>query len=392
MKPKGQIAFEDLRSADLIIDAIYKGGKSGNLRDDVLSKLLGCGNAGGFRFLGKGPDYKLVVLFTTDNDPDWPDLLDPHTGLFVYYGDNKSPGHAAGSKKGNKLLETIYNRLHAQPAERRLIPPVFVFSRGIEGHDVVFRGLAVPGAEGMGTAEDLVALWRTSGSSRFQNYKAVLSIMDVPVIPRAWINDIQAGNPLSMNCPAGWKSWTEGGVYRTLKSPRTVGYRSEAEQVPSTSVEKEIIKTIHEHFQSRPHDFELCAAEIIQLMDKRFEITEITRKSVDGGRDIIGKYNIGSAGNSIKIDFAVEAKCYAINNSVGVRYTSRLISRLRYRHFGIVITTSYIAAQAYKEIVEDGHPVLVIAARDIARIMLEAGISGAGEMKKWLEGKFPKMH
>ena len=388
MQAQGMVTFEDLRSADLIIDAVYKGGKEGDLRDDALSKLLGCGNAGGFRFLGRGPDYKLVVLFTTDNDPDWPDMLDPQTGLFAYYGDNKSPGHAAGSKKGNKLLETIYNRLHARPAERHLIPPVFVFSRGLEGHDVVFRGLAVPGAEGMGTADDLVALWRTSNGRRFQNYKAVLSILDIPVVTRQWIADIQAGNPFSANCPVAWKRWVGEGIYQTLKSPRTVGYRSEAEQLPSTNVEKEIIRTVYEHFQNRPHDFELCAAEIVQLMDKRFEITEITRKTVDGGRDIIGKYNVGVTGNSVKIDFAVEAKCFAINNGVGVRYTSRLISRLRYRHFGIIITTSYIAAQAYKEIIEDGHPVLVIAAKDIARIMLDAGISGAGEMKKWLEGKF----
>ena len=35
----------------------------------------------------------------------------------------------------------------------------------------------------------------------------------------------------------------------------------------------------------------------------------------------------------------------------------------------ILITTSYIDSQAYQEVVEDGHPILVITATDIARIL-----------------------
>ena len=48
---------------------------------------------------------------------------------------------------------------------------------------------------------------------------------------------------------------------------------------------------------------------------------------------------------------------------------SRLISRIRYRQFGILMTTSYVDSQAYQEVVEDGHPILVITATDIARIL-----------------------
>lgn len=35
----------------------------------------------------------------------------------------------------------------------------------------------------------------------------------------------------------------------------------------------------------------------------------------------------------------------------------------------ILITTSYIDSQAYQEVVEDGHPILVVTATDIARIL-----------------------
>lgn len=35
----------------------------------------------------------------------------------------------------------------------------------------------------------------------------------------------------------------------------------------------------------------------------------------------------------------------------------------------ILITTSYIDSQAYQEVVEDGHPILVVTATDIVRIL-----------------------
>ena len=48
---------------------------------------------------------------------------------------------------------------------------------------------------------------------------------------------------------------------------------------------------------------------------------------------------------------------------------SRLISRIRYRQFGVLITTSYVDSQAYQEVVEDSLPILVVTATDIARIL-----------------------
>jgi hypothetical protein len=45
--------------------------------------------------------------------------------------------------------------------------------------------------------------------------------------------------------------------------------------------------------------------------------------------------------NTVKIDFALEAKCNAETNSVGVREVSRLISRLRHRNFDVFVTPAY---------------------------------------------------
>jgi hypothetical protein len=83
-------------------------------------------------------------------------------------------------------------------------------------------------------------------------------------------------------------------------------------------------------------------------------------------------------------------QCFDINNSVGVRYMSRLISRFKHRQFGIFVTTSFIAEQAYKEIREDNHPVIVVSATDIVRILRDSGITTVEKLDKWLERNFSK--
>jgi len=104
--------------------------------------------------------------------------------------------------------------------------------------------------------------------------------------------------------------------------------------------------------------------------------------------DAHGKYRIGMKDNAIHVDFALEAKCYNFNNSVRVKETSRLISRLRQRQFGILVTTSYVHHYAYKEIKEDLHPVIILCAEDIANILTDAGYRTKSDVKRWLRQNF----
>jgi len=104
----------------------------------------------------------------------------------------------------------------------------------------------------------------------------------------------------------------------------------------------------------------------------------------------MGFYRIGAEADSIDVEFALEAKCYSPNNGVGIKDTSRLISRLKHRQFGIFVTTSYIGLQAYQEIREDEHPIVVVAAEDIAKMLLNSGIKSADETSEWLKKNFPK--
>jgi hypothetical protein len=67
--------FSAVPTANLLIDAVYEGGTKGNTADDVLGKLIpGAGNQGGFRAVGSRDAPRLVILYSSMDDPDWPDF------------------------------------------------------------------------------------------------------------------------------------------------------------------------------------------------------------------------------------------------------------------------------------------------------------------------------
>lgn len=388
----GQFNPGELETADLVVDAIYRGGRSANAGDDPLPRLVGVSNQGGFRYLGNLDAPRLVVLTSSFNDPDWPDNLDRETGILTYYGDNKRPGRALHEtpRNGNRLLRSMFNAIHTNPPQRAQVAPVLVFGNAGLFRDMVFLGLAVPGATELTAMDDLVAIWKIADGQRFQNYKASLTILNVPCVSRAWLNDVKIGRHLSENCPDAYRHWIQSGVYLPLKAESSVEHRSKIEQVPQTDQSLMILRAIHEYFRESPVAFEACAANIAQLMDKNFFSFNLTRPSRDGGRDAIGLYRVGHGASAIFVDFALEAKCYDLTNPVGVRELSRLISRLRHRQFGVIVTTSYLNPQAYRELKEDGHPVIVITAGDIVDILARAGITSLNDVNHWLESFFPK--
>lgn len=372
----------------LEVDNIYIGGRSGNTKDDPLNYLIaGIGNQGGFRYSGSADNPKLIVLYSNLKDLDWPDNLDPEKGIYTYYGDNKKPGKDLhGTKRsGNALLRNIFDKVHGGTLKRQFVPPILLFTNAGTYRDVIFRGLAVPGGEGLDANNDLVALWRTKNDMRFQNYEAKFTILDEKNISRAWLNDVKNGNPYSKNCPQAWYKWSKKGKYTPLKAQRTVAYRNKEQQLPKDAEGLKMIKQIHAHFAKEPVLFEKCAADITKWVLENAGIG-VTRPTRDGGRDAIGKLRIGDVGTFVEVDFAMEAKCYALERSVGVKEMSRLISRLRHRQFGVFVTTSYLALQAYQEIIEDQHPVLVISAADIVRILKNKGKTRDGGLNEWLLG------
>lgn len=384
--------LEELEDADLLIDARYEGSRNGNTSDDPLTKLLRLSNQGGFRIRGTREDPKLITLISSMEDPEWPDELDLSTGVFTYYGDNKQPGRKLDSthRYGNNLLELVFHQLHT--GERERIPPILVFTKAGIYRDVIFRGLAVPGAVGRTHSDDLVAVWLNTQGQRFQNYRATFTVLDLPNVPRAWLRDIihegMAGID-SQHAPAAWLKWIKSGQYAPLIAKRSQPVRSKLEQLPAAATEKAMLARLHEHFKEDPYAFEHCAAHLVRHCLPDTVELDLTRPYRDGGRDGIGKLRIGRQESSVLVDFALEAKCFGLSSSVGVKHMSRLISRLRHRQFGVLVTTSWVNRQAYSEIVEDGHPVMILSGRDVIELLKEAGLNTLDSLAKWLEATYP---
>lgn len=390
MPTQDAIRFSELASSDLNVDAVYEGGRRGNASDDPLHWLVGVSNSGGFRYRGSLGKLSLLVLTSTFTEPDWPDSLDRETGVFTYYGDNRRPGRSLHEtpRFGNEILRSLFDAAYAGADKRRSIPPIFLFANTGSWRDVRFLGIAVPGSPNAQTSEDLVAVWKTVAGKRFQNYRARFTVLDLPTISRAWINDLIAGQVDSPHCPPAWHSWLEGGLPRALLAPRVVDHRSKSEQLPDDPTGKAMINSVRAFFESDPHKFEHCAALLCRLLLPDIASLDVTRPSRDGGRDGLGLLRIGVGDSSILIDFALEAKCYGVSNGVGVRDISRLISRLRHRQFGIIVTTSYVDSQAYKEIKEDRHPIIVLAAADIIALLKKNGIVDRSSVELWLKNEF----
>ncbi|MXY22221.1 MAG: restriction endonuclease [Dehalococcoidia bacterium] len=393
--------YESLSTADLIVDAIYEGQEGGQLAGEPLSHLLaGIGNLGGFRSSGKGEDKNLVVLNSSGEDRDWPDTLDLSTGRFFYYGDNKRPGHDLHTthKGGNRILRRVFDMLHGDPPIRNRIPPFLIFTKHstrLSARSFQFRGLAVPGYPNLPATEDLIAIWKTTDGNRFQNYLATFSILDVPRVTRAWLDDLRDGNQDSRHRPLAWKDWVDTGSYAILKSEGTITIRERDAQLPDSPTKCAILEVVWEHFQDQPTAFEAFAARLYGIHDQRVIIDEVTRTTRDGGRDAYGRYLLGLHEDPIYAEFSLEAKCYRppLNgergHSVGVRQVARLISRIRHRQFGVLVTTSYVGRQAYEEIREDRHPIVFICGKDIVDILTTSGLNTPAMVKSFLIEEFP---
>jgi hypothetical protein len=386
-----RIPFSELSSADLIVDAIYEGEKgTSSYGGEPLHHLLpGLGTQGGFRKRkGLGEDLVGLILTSTGNEPDWPDELNPFTGTYTYYGDNRTPGKDLHDTKagGNKTLAKIFELAHLGIEERSRCPIVLIFEATGTGRDMVFRGLAVPGSNQQGPREDLVATWKTYQGERFQNYRATFSILDCGVISGIWLRKAFSERVVDFQdpgAPDALKTWVEAGKIMPLLA-EPVKTRSSELQLPLPGLQTAIVNKIRDFCKEDPFLFEPLAADLWRMSCPAPLEMEMTKRYRDGGRDAIGHMLLGPVSDAIKVSFALEAKLYALGNKVGVRETSRLISRLRHREFGVLVTTSALDKQAYEEVRSDQHPIIVISGRDIAETLIQQGINSTEMVESWI--------
>ncbi len=385
--------IEDLETSDLVVDAIYASGSKGiGKANEVIHRLLpGISNSGGFRTAKKGANGRVVVLFSSTRHPDWPDELDPYRGTYTYFGDNRTPGKSLHdtSRSGNKTLREAFELSSGNATDRQQSPVFLVFEKANEkGFDIKFRGLAVPGTpENRARSTDLVAIWRTYGGKRFQNYKATFTILDCPVIDGRWMREVITGSATlndDLRVPAALNDWFNEGKYTPLTSQEVRKGRSRDLQLPATKTGEEVIACIRSFCGEDNHFFEAVAAKIWEMSAAEPIEYQLTQRSRDGGRDATGDFFIGPNSDRIRLSFVLEAKNYSPTNSVGVKEMARLISRIRHREFGVIVTTSYVADQAYHEVRSDEHPIVIISGRDIVEILARNQITTTVDCVNWL--------
>ena len=191
--------------------------------------------------------------------------------------------------------------------------------------------------------KDLVAFWRTMDDKRFQNYEAYFTVLETEKpISRKWLEALIYNHDDSLQyAPDVWKKFISEGRNGIvpLIAKKLPKIPTKYDQLQSDVEGTKCLSMIRDHYQDNPYGFENCAKNILEKMDERFQDFSLTRPWRDGGRDALGYYVIGGqskANYPLRIDCAMEAKCYSENHSVGVREMSRLISRIRYRQFGVV--------------------------------------------------------
>lgn len=391
--------YSELKSADLHVDAIYCGPrpiKQGRANDVLTVMLHNSKNQGGFRIPHRSDrSVPYIGLFLSGYEPSWPDNFDCETGILIYYGDNREGGRdiEKTSIGGNKLLHRMFDDLKKGGAALNNIPPIFVFQKEPVGWDVVFLGLAVPGVKDVHEDEYFTTVWRTKEGVRFPNYVAKFTVLDLggEYVSREWIEALMDDSPQKDKlAPSAWASFLKKGLngITPLRSPTVEDYPGKESMLPDDPDGMRMLRIIHSKYGKKdPTGFEKLAIRIMHMMDSKYENIDKTRPTRDGGRDAVADYVIESpCGNRIVVECAMEAKCYDPDaHSVGVRETSRLISRIRNRQFGVLITTSFISKSAYSEIKEDGHPILLCTGRDVVKILKEKEGLDSSNLELWLD-------
>lgn len=181
--------------------------------------------------------------------------------------------------------------------------------------------------------------------------------------------------------------------YSPLLARQEKFVRTKQEQLPDDILRMSMLNMIHNYFieKDRGYGFEQFAANITQYIDKSVVDISVTRPYKDGGFDAEGRYKIFSnVENVIYVDFYLQAKCYnPQNNGITVKDTARLVSRIKNRQFGVLVTTSFITTQAYQEILDDQHPIVFITGKDIVNYIFdELEIRDLSKLDNWLKTNY----
>ena len=394
------IPFSQLEGIHLAAGAVYEGGSNGNISDDPLARLLKGGNSGGFRYCGSVESLNYLIITINTDNRQWLDTIDPESGTIACYGDNRSPGHGIHDtpKHGNLILRKLFKNLHSSKDPRCHVPPIFLFSKHpnkASPRSIRFLGLCAPGSPGLKPSDDLTRKQKRFESKPFWNYRATFTLLDIPVIKRAWIDDLETSRKDSPHRPIVWKMWHKSGLYRPLQQEHRLGVRLPGMQLPTDDLRKAMLFKLYRYFSSEPYQFLHFAADIYARTDSKITLGRVRRHPSGGAYGITGHFRLGIDSDPVHLGFLVEAKCYnpgigsRKRKSIGVKEILKMLSRLGSRRFGVLVTTSVVTQQAYEAFRKQNHPVVCIVGTDIIDVLISNNISNIAQLTNWLSDNYP---
>ena len=119
-----------------------------------------------------------------------------------------------------------------------------------------------------------------------------------------------------------------------------------------------------------PGEFEVLISQLLTKMG--FEMVEVTKFSGDGGIDVRGTLVVGDV---VRIEMAVQAKKWKLNNKVSAPVVRQLRGSLSAHEKGLIITTSDFSEVAAEEAVQkDKIPISLMNGEEFAMLLMEHSI------------------
>jgi hypothetical protein len=338
---------------------------------------------------GRGDDIARVPAIILHTNPlktdpainPWADIVDPDGGYALFHGDNKRPGVTAHSARGNARIISVWP-LYSQPELRKYAPPVLLFEQ-VEHHGVrkgfrVFVGFGVP------TGMRLITQKGDAGAY-FSNIAIELTLFHLDPEGNAldwrWIDARRDGARSSDEtlkyAPAAWREWVSNGDSALERCRRRVHSRRilpRDEQLSMSTLEREVLAQVVSYYAGRQHIFESLASFITgEIMGRGYRRGWVTSQSADGGYDFVSRVDFGDerpTASRAPVVVLGQAKCTAVDTSVGGHALARLVARLQRGWLGAFVTTGWFTIAAQRELLADRYPVLLINGRRVAEALL----------------------
>ena len=204
------------------------------------------------------------ILLTNPHKKDtegtpWIDIVEPDVGYALFHGDNRTPGRAYISGRGNQKFDEVQH-FFFEPGLRRFAPPILIFGQkdasGARKGYREFCGYGVPIRCTVNTQREKktgryftnlaieLALFRLSKENEFFDW--------------SWIDARRDGNlthyRASKFAPAAWRDWVENGDSAIERCRRNVAKNrivKRAVQADLSVSEERLLKEVYAYYANQ---------------------------------------------------------------------------------------------------------------------------------------------